>query len=193
MPSSRLSGLRQTSFAYEPAGETEAADEEEEDDDDDVTLVDEHYADRICRYLNESHSQSQSQSRASEECSEADDEQAMREPNQKGGPIQQQQVQQHQQLTHLSAGQLQEMAHRQQQQIESQQQMLVAKEQRLKYLRQQDLRQQQMAAEYERLRRLREKVCVHDNQIKYAVLYCCFGCVPVFCKYTNSYVTSLHL
>ena len=51
------------------------------------------------------------------------------------------------------------MAMRQQNQIETQQQMLVAKEQRLKYLRQQDFKQNQMAAEYERLRRLREKVC----------------------------------
>ena len=58
----------------------------------------------------------------------------------------------------LSLPQLQDMAMRQQQQIEAQQQMLVAKEQRLKYLRQQDFKQNQMAAEYERLRRLREKV-----------------------------------
>ena len=57
-----------------------------------------------------------------------------------------------------SVPQLQEMARRQQQQIEAQQQLLVAKEQRLKYLRQQDYRHHQMAAEYERLRRLREKV-----------------------------------
>jgi hypothetical protein len=61
-------------------------------------------------------------------------------------------------LSHLSRHQLQEMAHRQQQQIEAHQQMLVAKEQRLKYLRQQDFKHHQMAAEYERLRRLREKV-----------------------------------
>lgn len=58
----------------------------------------------------------------------------------------------------LSLSQLQDMAMRQQHQIEAQQQMLVAKEQRLKYLRQQDFKQNQMAAEYERLRRLREKV-----------------------------------
>lgn len=61
-------------------------------------------------------------------------------------------------LSNLSPQQLQEMAQRQQRQIDSQQQLLVAKEQRLKYLRQQDYKQQQMAAEYERLRRLREKV-----------------------------------
>ena len=59
-----------------------------------------------------------------------------------------------------SINQLQEMARRQQQQIEAQQQLLVAKEQRLKYLRQQDYRHHQMAAEYERLRRLREKVSI---------------------------------
>lgn len=59
----------------------------------------------------------------------------------------------------LSMPQLQDMAMRQQGQIEAQQQMLVAKEQRLKYLRQQDFKQNQVAAEYERLRRLREKVC----------------------------------
>ena len=59
-----------------------------------------------------------------------------------------------------SIPQLQDMARRQQQQIEAQQQLLVAKEQRLKYLRQQDYRHHQMAAEYERLRRLREKVRV---------------------------------
>ena len=69
-------------------------------------------------------------------------------------------------LTHLSAQQLQEMAHRQQQQIEAQQQMLVAKEQRLKYLRKQDFKQQQMAAEYERLRRLREKVEAQELKLR---------------------------
>ena len=62
------------------------------------------------------------------------------------------------QQNNLSLGQLRDMAMRQGNQIEAQQQMLVAKEQRLKYLRQQDFKQNQMAAEYERLRRLREKV-----------------------------------
>ena len=68
-------------------------------------------------------------------------------------------------LTHLSPDQLQDMAHRQQSQIEAQQQMLVAKEQRLKYLRQQDYKRRQMAAEYERLRRLREKVSVGSREM----------------------------
>ena len=63
-----------------------------------------------------------------------------------------------------SIPQLQEMARRQQQQIEAQQQLLVAKEQRLKYLRQQDYRHHQMAAEYERLRRLREKVSISNAE-----------------------------
>ena len=45
------------------------------------------------------------------------------------------------------------MAARQQQQIEAQQSHLVAKEQRLKYLKQQEYQQHQMATEYDRLRR----------------------------------------
>lgn len=66
----------------------------------------------------------------------------------------------------LSVHQLQDMAMRQHHQIESQQQMLVAKEQRLKYLRQQDLRHNQTAAEYERLRRLREKVEAQEMKLR---------------------------
>jgi hypothetical protein len=73
-------------------------------------------------------------------------------------PQQQQQQVLQQSPNQLNLPQLQDMAMRQQHQIESQQQMLVAKEQRLKYLRQQDFRHNQMSAEYERLRRLREKV-----------------------------------
>ncbi|XP_059086191.1 apoptosis-stimulating of p53 protein 2-like isoform X2 [Tigriopus californicus] len=69
-------------------------------------------------------------------------------------------------LSNLSPQQLQEMAQRQQRQIDSQQQLLVAKEQRLKYLRQQDYKQQQMAAEYERLRRLREKVEAQELKLR---------------------------
>ena len=53
----------------------------------------------------------------------------------------------------LTIEQLREMAARQQQQIEAQQQHLVAKEQRLKYLKQQEYQQHQMASEYDRLRR----------------------------------------
>ena len=58
-----------------------------------------------------------------------------------------------QQLQSLSIEQLREMAARQQQQIEAQQSHLVAKEQRLKYLKQQEYQQHQMATEYDRLRR----------------------------------------
>ena len=77
------------------------------------------------------------------------------------------------QQNNLSLGQLQDMAMRQGNQIEAQQQMLVAKEQRLKYLRQQDFKQNQMAAEYERLRRLREKVRgdTHENKIPFRYRY----------------------
>ena len=49
--------------------------------------------------------------------------------------------------------QLRGMAARQQHQIEMQQQQLVAKEQRLKYLKQQEYQHHQMASEYDRLRR----------------------------------------
>ncbi|CAI9601583.1 unnamed protein product [Staurois parvus] len=60
----------------------------------------------------------------------------------------------------MTLAELQEMAARQQQQIESQQLMLATKEQRLKYLKQQDQRQQQ-ASEQEKLKRLKE---IAENQ-----------------------------
>ncbi|CAH1261731.1 PPP1R13B [Branchiostoma lanceolatum] len=89
----------------------------------------------------------------------------------------------------LTLADLQEMATRQQQQIESQQQMLVAKEQRLKFLkqqdkiesqqqmlvakeqrlnflRQQDKAQQDMAEENERLRMLRDKVESQEMKLR---------------------------
>ena len=63
------------------------------------------------------------------------------------------------------------MAARQQQQIEAQQSHLVAKEQRLKYLKQQEYQQHQMATEYDRLRRGNPKsfysvspLCVHVSK-----------------------------
>jgi len=65
-----------------------------------------------------------------------------------------------------SIEQLREMAARQQQQIEMQQQQLVAKEQRLKYLKQQEYQHHQMASEYDRLRRLREKVESQELKLK---------------------------
>ncbi|XP_051511710.1 protein phosphatase 1, regulatory subunit 13Bb isoform X2 [Myxocyprinus asiaticus] len=58
----------------------------------------------------------------------------------------------------LTLSELQEMATRQQQQIEAQQQMLVAKEQRLRYLKQQERRQQQAVSETDKLQRLKERV-----------------------------------
>merc|ERR1719361_2828705 len=66
----------------------------------------------------------------------------------------------------LSIEQLREMAARQQQQIEGQQQQLAAKEQRLKYLKQQEYQHHQMASEYDRLRRLREKVESQELKLK---------------------------
>lgn len=61
----------------------------------------------------------------------------------------------------MTLAELQEMAARQQQQIEAQQLMLATKEQRLKYLKQQDQRQQQQAGEQDKLKRLRE---IAENQ-----------------------------
>ncbi|XP_077994095.1 apoptosis-stimulating of p53 protein 2-like isoform X2 [Glandiceps talaboti] len=66
----------------------------------------------------------------------------------------------------LTLTDLQEMATRQQQQIESQQQMLVAKEQRLKFLKQQEKKHQQIAAENDRLRKLREKVESQEQKLR---------------------------
>ncbi|XP_077076138.1 protein phosphatase 1, regulatory subunit 13Bb isoform X13 [Siphateles boraxobius] len=58
------------------------------------------------------------------------------------------------------------MATRQQQQIEAQQQMLVAKEQRLRYLKQQERRQQQAVSETEKLQRLKERVESQEAKLK---------------------------
>jgi len=66
----------------------------------------------------------------------------------------------------LTIEQLREMAARQQQQIEAQQQHLVAKEQRLKFLKQQEYQQHQMASEYDRLRRLRDKVETQELKLR---------------------------
>ncbi|XP_052768661.1 apoptosis-stimulating of p53 protein 2-like isoform X2 [Mya arenaria] len=66
----------------------------------------------------------------------------------------------------MTLSELQEMAARQQQQIESQQQILVAKEQRLKYLKQQEQKQQQLASENDRLRRLRDKVEAQESKLR---------------------------
>lgn len=66
----------------------------------------------------------------------------------------------------LTLSELQEMATRQQQQIEAQQQMLVAKEQRLRYLKQQERRQQQTVSESEKLQRLKERVDSQEAKLK---------------------------
>ncbi|XP_075359798.1 apoptosis-stimulating of p53 protein 1 isoform X2 [Mycteria americana] len=66
----------------------------------------------------------------------------------------------------LTLSELQDMAARQQQQIESQQQMLVAKEQRLRYLKQQERRQQQSVSESEKLQKLKERVETQETKLK---------------------------
>nr|XP_040017478.1 protein phosphatase 1, regulatory subunit 13Bb isoform X2 [Gasterosteus aculeatus aculeatus] len=66
----------------------------------------------------------------------------------------------------LTLSELQEMATRQQQQIEAQQQMLVAKEQRLRYLKQQERRQQQTVSESEKLQKLKERVESQEAKLK---------------------------
>ncbi|XP_077408600.1 protein phosphatase 1, regulatory subunit 13Bb isoform X2 [Vanacampus margaritifer] len=68
------------------------------------------------------------------------------------------------QRVELTLSELQEMASRQQQQIEAQQQMLVAK--RLRYLKQQERRQQQTATESEKLQRLKERVESQEAKLK---------------------------
>ncbi|XP_070370501.1 apoptosis-stimulating of p53 protein 1 isoform X1 [Equus asinus] len=66
----------------------------------------------------------------------------------------------------LTLSELQDMAARQQQQIENQQQMLVAKEQRLHFLKQQEHRQQQSISENEKLQKLKERVEAQENKLK---------------------------
>ncbi|XP_058146992.1 apoptosis-stimulating of p53 protein 1 isoform X4 [Dasypus novemcinctus] len=66
----------------------------------------------------------------------------------------------------LTLSELQDMAARQQRQIESQQQMLVAKEQRLHFLKQQERRQQQSISENEKLQKLKERVEAQENKLK---------------------------
>uniref|UniRef100_A0A8D0GJB2 Protein phosphatase 1 regulatory subunit 13B n=1 Tax=Sphenodon punctatus TaxID=8508 RepID=A0A8D0GJB2_SPHPU len=66
----------------------------------------------------------------------------------------------------LTLSELQDMAARQQQQIENQQQMLVAKEQRLRYLKQQERRQQQSISESEKLQKLKDRVETQETKLK---------------------------
>ncbi|XP_059504611.1 apoptosis-stimulating of p53 protein 2-like isoform X2 [Stegostoma tigrinum] len=65
----------------------------------------------------------------------------------------------------MTLAELQEMATRQQQQIDSQQQLLATKEQHLRYLKQQDHREQQ-AAEQEKLQKLREIAECQEAKLK---------------------------
>ncbi|XP_078090165.1 protein phosphatase 1, regulatory subunit 13Bb isoform X9 [Mustelus asterias] len=66
----------------------------------------------------------------------------------------------------LTLSELQEMASRQQHQIEAQQQMLVAKEQRLRYLKQQERRQQQSISESDKLQKLKERMENQEVKLK---------------------------
>ncbi|CAH1720828.1 unnamed protein product [Aphis gossypii] len=68
--------------------------------------------------------------------------------------------------TELTVRELEEMACRQQHQIESQRQLLAAKEQRLRYLKQHDAKHHQVAAEHERLRRLRDRVEAQEQKLR---------------------------
>lgn len=66
----------------------------------------------------------------------------------------------------LTVRELEEMACRQQHQIESQRQLLAAKEQRLRYLKQHDAKHHQVAAEHDRLRRLRDRVEAQEQKLR---------------------------
>ncbi|KAK9870749.1 hypothetical protein WA026_009711 [Henosepilachna vigintioctopunctata] len=66
----------------------------------------------------------------------------------------------------LTLSELREMACRQQSQIDSQHQLLAAKEQRLRYLKEQEARQQRVQAESERLRRLRDRVDAQELKLR---------------------------
>ncbi|XP_072895861.1 protein phosphatase 1, regulatory subunit 13Bb isoform X2 [Hemitrygon akajei] len=66
----------------------------------------------------------------------------------------------------MTLSELQEMASRQQHQIEAQQQMLVAKEQRLRYLKQQERRQQQSVSESDKLQKLKERMESQEAKLK---------------------------
>ncbi|XP_050422213.1 apoptosis-stimulating of p53 protein 2-like isoform X3 [Adelges cooleyi] len=68
--------------------------------------------------------------------------------------------------TELTVRELEEMACRQQHQIESQRQLLAAKEQRLRFLKQHDTKHHQVAAEHERLRRLRDRVEAQEQKLR---------------------------
>ena len=58
------------------------------------------------------------------------------------------------------------MAGRQQQQIEQQAQQLIAKEQRLRFLRHQELHNEAAAAENQRLQQLRQRVSAQEAKLR---------------------------
>lgn len=66
----------------------------------------------------------------------------------------------------MTLSELRDMACRQQAQIDSQHQLLAAKEQRLRYLKEQEARQQRVQAESERLRRLRDRVDAQELKLR---------------------------
>ncbi|XP_065368117.1 apoptosis-stimulating of p53 protein 2 isoform X1 [Calliphora vicina] len=66
----------------------------------------------------------------------------------------------------LTSAELRAMALRQQQQIDSQHQLLATKEQRLRFLKQQEVRNAVANAEGERLRRLRERVEAQESKLR---------------------------
>lgn len=66
----------------------------------------------------------------------------------------------------LNTAELKAMALRQQQQIDTQHQLLAAKEQRLRFLKNQEIRNATAAAEGERLRRLRDRVEAQESKLR---------------------------
>lgn len=66
----------------------------------------------------------------------------------------------------MTFGELQEISAHQQRELEAQQKFLLTKEQRLKYLRNQDAQHQQMVAENDQLRKLRERVESQEMKLK---------------------------
>lgn len=65
-----------------------------------------------------------------------------------------------------NTAELKAMALRQQQQIDTQHQLLAAKEHRLRFLKNQEIRNATAAAEGERLRRLRERVEAQESKLR---------------------------
>lgn len=65
-----------------------------------------------------------------------------------------------------NTAELKAMALRQQQQIDTQHQLLAAKEQRLRFLKNQEIRNATAAAEGERLRRLKERVEAQESKLR---------------------------